>query len=180
MKKIVFTAMIIAALLIGITGTVFAKVPAEYTIDVRNRTGAPVQFNYRGADGINHWATIPAGVTSLTLTQGVYAYWADPKCGHIAGNVNIDAQNKTLWIGCESAHPFVVATFIRKSSSSSSCSPWGWGIFTPSDGFFYSETLWIEGPDIWASWAADRIDNHNGVYGCFSDFPYTDIFIGVP
>ena len=172
MKKIIFTAMIIAALLIGITGTVFAKGPAEYTIDVRNRTGAPVQFNYRGADGINHWATIPAGVTSLTLTQGVYAYWADPKCGHIAGNVNIDAQNKTLWIGCESAHPFVVATFIRKSSS---CSDWG--VFNPHDGYFFSETNWVEGSDAWDSWSSMLLGK-DGIYGCYFDFDTTEYFVG--
>ncbi len=169
MKKVIFTTLMIAFLLIGTTGSVFAKGPAEFTIDVRNRTGTPVQFNYRGADGIDHWATIPVGVSSLTLAQGVYAYWADPKCGHIAGRVNVDTQNKTLLIGCESAHPLVVATFIRNDP----CADWGIFLFSTQ---FFSYTNWTGTQENWDDYA-DLFYFNGGIWGCYSDFDgITDYF----
>lgn len=109
MKKKIIGLMILVMLL-SVTSTVFAAGPAEYTIDVRNRTGAPVELNYRGADGISHWVTVSEGVSSLTLTEGVYSYWADPKCGHIAGTMNLSQQRQILWISCDDAVPSMIVT----------------------------------------------------------------------
>ena len=64
-------ALMLTVLVIAlIPVTALASRPREaITIDVRNRTGAPVEFNYRGEDGITRWVTIPKGVSSLTLTD---------------------------------------------------------------------------------------------------------------
>lgn len=108
MKTKLLSLMIVVVLLISLLPiAVFAAAPVEYTIDVRNRTGAPVEFNYRGADGILHWVTVPEGVSSLTLMEGVYSYWVDPVCGHIAGEINLSQQRQILWITCDNAVPTV-------------------------------------------------------------------------
>ena len=100
MKKMLFTAVILVVLLTSLVGTVFAAGPVDFTIDVRNRTGAEVAFNYTGADGVHHTTSIPAGISKLTLTEGVYQYWASPSCGNIAGSINLTQQHQTLWIDC--------------------------------------------------------------------------------
>jgi hypothetical protein len=69
--------------------------------------------------------------------------------------------------------PVRATTLLRKSSS---CSDWG--VFNPRDGYFFSETNWVEGSDVWDSWAAMLIDNHDGIYGCYFDFTTTDYFVG--
>jgi YD repeat-containing protein len=110
MKKIVFTTLILAALLIGLTGTVFAAGPVEYTIDVRNRTGQTVELNYTGADQVIHQVSIAKGVSSLTIPEGVYSYWASLKCGNISGSINLSQQAQILWLTCDSAAPSVKTT----------------------------------------------------------------------
>jgi YD repeat-containing protein len=147
MKKYLFTLIVVTALMIGLTGTVFAAGPVEYTIDVRNRTGQSVELNYTGADQIIHTTTIPAGVTSLTLTEGTYGYWADPKCGHISGSMNISQQSSILWISCDASVP---ALKITKSVGPQSLTT----IYQNCDGFAYGYNVydWNEPYDAWLSY----------------------------
>lgn len=135
MKKSIYLLLIVLVLLTSTFTSTLAKAPQELSISVHNRTGASVQFNYTGTDQIIHWATIPTGVSTLTLDQDVYQYWADPQCGHIAGSLNLDTSNKILWLTCDDATP---AVFLTKPDAS-----------CPDQGFyvgylerFYSMTFW--------------------------------------
>lgn len=110
MKKLIFSVLLLAALLLGATGPAYAAGPVEYTIDLRNHTGQPVEFNYTGADGITHTKTVEAGVTKFDIFEGTYSYWADPSCGHISGTINISQQRQVLWITCDSGEANVVVT----------------------------------------------------------------------
>ena len=137
MKKVLFSILTVAALLIGMTGTVFAAGPVEYTIDVRNRTGQSVELNYTGADQVIHTTAIPAGVTTLTLKEGTYGYWADPKCGHISGSMNISQQSSILWISCDASVP---ALKITKSTGPASYTLTT--IYDNCDGFVYGYNVY--------------------------------------
>jgi YD repeat-containing protein len=117
MKKVLFSILTVAALLIGMTGTVFAAGPVEYTIDVRNRTGQSVELNYTGADQVIHQVSIAKGVSSLTIPEGVYSYWASLKCGNIAGSINLSQQAQILWLTCDSAAPSVKTTGPKEVAS---------------------------------------------------------------
>jgi YD repeat-containing protein len=117
MKKVLFTILMVAALLIGLTGTVFAAGPVEYTIDVRNRTGQSVELNYTGADQVIHQVSIAKGVSSLTIPEGVYSYWASLKCGNISGSINLSQQAQILWLTCDTAAPSVKTTGPQNTGS---------------------------------------------------------------
>ena len=108
MKRTILSIAVLSVLMIlFFTGAALAAKPGTFTIDVRNTTGKPVEFNYRGEDGITHWVTLPAGVSQLTIAEGVYSYWADPPCGHVAGTFNLDAALKVLWVSCKADVPGV-------------------------------------------------------------------------
>ena len=122
MKKVFLTLLIVATLMLSVTITAFAAGPVEYTIDVRNRTGQSVEFNYTTSDGNIHTTTIPAGVNKITLPEGIYSFWADPKCGHIAGAMNLNQSNQILWVSCESEKPVTALGKPNHSSGSTGAS----------------------------------------------------------
>ena len=70
--KIRFGIFLALIVLLALPAGVFAANPAMFDVYRRNRTGEVLQFNYRGADGILHWAMIPAWVTVLSTEQGLY------------------------------------------------------------------------------------------------------------
>ena len=185
MKKGFVSTLLLAALLISITGSAFAAGPVEYTIDVRNHTGQPVEFNYTGADGVVHTTSIPAGVSKLTLLEGTYNYWAAPKCGSVAGSINLSQQHQTLWIDCEDAAPVVSNAlpkpvggggyvFIRCANGVDGAFEynfydWGegdWGVFgtfcyasAPADGYGEWANIWGNGEDYWYLYMPTGISN---------------------
>jgi hypothetical protein len=146
--KIRFAIFVTLIVLLALPVGVFAAKPAMFDVNVRNRTGEALQFNYRGADGILHWAMIPAGVTVLTMDEDLYTYWADPVCGHIAGRLNLDATNKTLWIDCSVKKPVV---WLERSSVT--CLLGLWKNYQINGGTFYS---WAEYGDYWIAQAWDN------------------------
>lgn len=163
MKTKLLTILVLLTLLISLLPiSVFAAAPGEFTIDVRNRTGSSVEFNYRGSDGILHWVSVPVGVSSLTLVEDVYSYWADPNCGHIAGNINVNQQRQILWITCGSTLPVVVLTRPHKANP---CEDWG--VYGVGDGWvlFASITFWIGGmtPTTWVN----GLDISSSYEGCY-------------
>lgn len=121
MKKYIVFCVTVLLLISLLPTSVFAAGPVEYTIDVRNRTGEAVELSYTGSDNITHFVKIGAGVTSLTINEGVYSYFASPKCGNIAGQMNISQQRQTLWISCDDANPSLSVTKTNKKSAS--CDP---------------------------------------------------------
>lgn len=123
MKTKIVGILMLVVMLLSTTSVVFAAEVAEYTIDVRNRTGAAVELNYRGADGILRWVTIPEGVSSLTLNEGVYSYWASTSCGNIAGDMNVSQQRQILWVTCDEAVP---ALQILVPGIAGGCQYYGW------------------------------------------------------
>ena len=205
MKKTLISLLLVAALMLGITGSAFAAGPAEYTIDVRNRTGQSVEFNYTGADGILHTTSIPAGTSKLTLLEGTYNYWAAPKCGSVAGTFNVSQQRQTLWIDCDDSTPSVdVASpqgkagpgvvFFRCLNGGSGAYEynfydWGdgdWGIFgtfcydsVPTEGYGEWANIWEDGENYWYLYMPTGI-NDSGYGNCdgWSDFGEGFYYLG--
>lgn len=193
MKTKLFPFLIVVVLLIAaFPASVFAAEQVEYTIDVRNRTGAPVELNYRGADGIIHWVTVPEGVSSLSLMEGVYSYWADPVCGHIAGDFNLSQQRQILWISCDDLVPSLEVS-VPATSAAGSCGSVGMipaYTWMEGDGDDWFETLnmyplcppqaadsynMVSSFDLvnpyWYTYFADGVANWNvGAYSGWTDF----------
>ena len=147
-----------------LSGTAGAANAKQYTIDVRNRTGLPVELNYKTTDGILHMVTVPSGVSSLTLFQGVYQYWADPKCGHIAGTFNLTQQRQILWIQCDADIPSLELVK-RHKVNHLRASPY---VFLPDcTGYAYQYNFYDWNAE-WTGWAP-----YNTVYMC-SNVPATE------
>ena len=177
MKHKLTTLALVLALLAALipSAAMAAKATEEITIDVRNHTGAPVELNYRGDDGVTRWTTVPTGVSSLTLPEGSYAYWADPKCGHIAGNVKLVNNKLTLWIICQDIQPALFTSHVT-AASPYSCSDWG--VYFPGIAHFYTETYWT-GTDFATdvlSWSG----YYGGVYTCIDDLVVSFYFDSRP
>ena len=205
MNKTLFTLLTLALLLISITGSALAAGPSEFTIDVRNHTGAPVEFNYTGADGVHHTTTIPAGVTSLTLMEGVYNFWADPSCGHVAGSININQQRQILMIDCGAAQTVGLGYIKPKSGVvfyqclNGGSGPYeynfydwndnydDWGVYgtfcyavAPTDGDGEFSNIWGDGETYWYQYMSSGINS--GPYGnCpgWSDFGPAFYYLGM-
>ena len=92
--------LILAFVFATLPQAVFAKGEQSVELSVRNLTKQTIELAYKGADGVQHWAHVPAGISSLTLPEGVYSYWADPACGHVAGTINFNKANTHLWVQC--------------------------------------------------------------------------------
>lgn len=107
MKKSLIYSIILVLLLISIIPvTVLAGKPKELVLDVRNRTSAEVELRVTDEFGISRFYTIPAGVTTLTLQEGSYSYYASLPCGNLAGMWNVNVM-KTLMLDCEADQPSV-------------------------------------------------------------------------
>lgn len=117
MKTKLFSLLIIVMLLVtAIPASVFAAAPQDLTLHVRNRTGVAVELNLQDANGNISFYTVAEGVSEMTLTEGVYSYWADLPCGHIAGTWNVNVV-KTLFLSCDNAMPTVYLTRIQKGGT---------------------------------------------------------------
>lgn len=93
---LVVVVLVIAMLPVG----VFAGKPAELDLKVYNRTETPVSVQLTDANGALSWLEIPVGVSSVTLTEGIYEYYVVTSCGTLGGRWNVNVV-KDLFIKCE-------------------------------------------------------------------------------
>ena len=107
MKKNMIVILVVLALLISVlpTTTVFAKNGngKKYTIEIRNRTGAPVSLILTDAKGLSSQLyTYQDGMWNITLGTGWYSYRASTACGAVSGMFNLD-HRKTISFHCLTA-----------------------------------------------------------------------------
>ncbi|MEI7845500.1 MAG: hypothetical protein WCK35_06835 [Chloroflexota bacterium] len=106
MKKNIIVILVVLALLVSVfpTSSVFAKHGNgnKYTIEIRNRTGAPVSFILTDAKGLfSHLYTYEDGMWNITLGTGWYSYRANTACGAVSGMFNLD-HRRTISFHCYS------------------------------------------------------------------------------
>jgi hypothetical protein len=86
------------------TSTVLAKHGNgnNFTIEIRNRTGAPVSFILTDVKrGSSQLYTYQDGMWNITLRTGWYSYRASTACGAVSGMFNLD-HRRTISFHCYS------------------------------------------------------------------------------
>ena len=81
-----------------------AKDPGSITLIIHNRTGKPINFDLTGPNGIHNLSTLGTGVTTLTLDQGWYSFFAGLKCGNRSGKFNLNVSKELTFV-CGFAGP---------------------------------------------------------------------------
>jgi hypothetical protein len=119
MKKIGI-ALIILIILSSLSMTVGAGNPAELNLHIRNQSGAVVALDLVDAGGNHLYKTLPQGVFPITLTEGVYSYYASLPCGNISGHWNINVV-KTLYLSCMRSVPVVQLAHLQGGQALPGC-----------------------------------------------------------
>ena len=187
MKKAFFTLLLLAALMVGITGSASAAKPAQFTIKIHNLTSETVEFNYTDTAGNVSFASFPVGISSLTLTEGQYSYWAVFSCGHTAGSFNLVQQRQSIWLNCETGS---TVDLVKPSAGAllglpqscaegklayhvydwdaeiDSASYWkSYGFFcldtTPDEGESYEANIWLNGETLWYEYHGSGLGGDN-------------------
>ena len=151
----------------------FAKNDPLVTISVRNRTGSELNVNFKSSQGAVLWLTIPNGVSTITLPHGFSDYWADSACGHLAGHINVDTPNKTLWLSCDQS---ALKISLLPNDPSRKAKPCEAGYYepNPSMNVFYPELNWGGTMEEYYYYRDLSISYSIGIIGCFEDLP-TDL-----
>ena len=105
MKKLVF-ALIIFILVATLPMAAGAGKPAQLELNIRNQTGAVVSVDRVDANGNHIYKTLEEGVFPVTLTEGIYTYYASLPCGNVSGQWNINVV-KTLFLSCKQNTPAI-------------------------------------------------------------------------
>jgi hypothetical protein len=105
MKKIVF-AFLIIVLVSMLPLAAGAGKPAQLELNIRNQTGAVVSLDLVDANGNHIYKTLEEGVFPITLTEGIYTYYASLPCGNVSGQWNINVV-KTLYLSCKQSVPAI-------------------------------------------------------------------------
>jgi len=106
MKKNLIVILVVLALLVSVfpTSTVLAKHGNgnKYTIEIRNRTGAPISFILTDVKkGSSQVYTYQDGMWDITLGTGWFSYQANTACGAVSGMFNLD-HRRTISFHCYS------------------------------------------------------------------------------
>ena len=116
MKKIVF-AFLIIVLVSMLPLAAGAGKPAQLELNIRNQTGAVVSLDLVDANGNHIYKTLEEGVFPITLTEGIYTYYASLPCGNVSGQWNINVV-KTLYLSCKQSVPAIGLQRMQGASSS--------------------------------------------------------------
>ena len=119
MKRLLYVSMIMVLAVTLLPMSVFAAAPAELDLKVRNQTGVEVEIRLTGADGVPMFVTLPAGTSTLTLTEGIYEYYVNLPCGVATGTWNVNVV-KILYLSC--SHDMANAMLVK---SMKACEYWG-------------------------------------------------------
>ena len=119
MKRLLYVSVILVLALSLLPISVFAAAPAELDLKVRNQTGVEVEIRLTGPDGVPMFVTLPAGTSTLTLTEGIYEYYVNLPCGVATGTWNVNVV-KILYLSC--SHGMANALLIK---SMKVCEYWG-------------------------------------------------------
>ena len=135
MKKFTLVMLVLLATL-ALVGTAGAGAPASLTVIVRNSSGGEASLRLTDADGNNHFFTVPAGASELTLTEGIYTYYAIMPCGNTAGTFNINVA-KVLYLSCQGSMP--MASVQRNGVVCENFGVWDYDFQENLDGFYSDE-----------------------------------------
>ena len=94
--SIVMILAVMAALLP--TSPAFAKDPGSITLIIHNRTDRPINFDLTGDNGIHNHSTLGVGVSTMTLAQGDYSFFAELKCGHRSGKLSLNVSKELTFV----------------------------------------------------------------------------------
>lgn len=136
MKTKIGLFVVLALILALLPLNVFAAEPAELDIRVYNRTGAPASVRLTDADGALTWLDLPAEESVVTLTEGIYEYYAVTACGPQVGTWNVNVV-KELMLRCENEMPAIT---LKKA-----CPDNFWGQYwvqVDSEGHIISSWVW--------------------------------------
>lgn len=106
MKKLFLAILLVVLLVAPFPATALSASPAEITVHVRNQTGGLVNLSLTLPGGSPLFKTLEEGVTSFTITEGTYDFYASMPCGNQAGQWNINV-NKTLYLTCNTGAPTI-------------------------------------------------------------------------
>jgi len=119
MKRMLYFIAIVVLVLTLLPARVFAAAPQNLDLKVRNQTGGEVELRVTGTDGVPKYFSLPAGTSTLTLTEGVYEYYAILPCGFAAGTWNVNVV-KILYLSC--SHDMVNVLLVKAMVD---CYYWG-------------------------------------------------------
>ena len=168
----VVVAMLLALLPSTALASPLAAKPSDVTIHVRNQTGVTVQLSLTDAQGNILYFMLDPGVYPITLTEGIYAYYAALPCGPSTGTLNL-TNTKILYLSCNDDTPSL------NLSRTNACH-YKWVMI--------DEDLWEniftdgtnDSPDIYApinkAKVQDLIDHYIGYYGPINMCPYMNLF----
>lgn len=165
MKKYLSVIIVLVLLMTLIPVNAFAAAPQDLDLKVRNQTGVPVEMRLTGADGVPLFVTLPAGSSTLTLTEGVYEYYAVLPCGVASGSWNVNVV-KILYLSC--AHDMANSLLVKSLYECEFMGSWDGDFQDYLDGF-----LGVEEPDFY-------IGRDSAVYGILCLDPYLDAFYSLP
>jgi len=106
MKNKMLLMMVIVMLVSLVPMAAFAAAPAELTVKVKNNTGGVVTGKAEDSSGNLYWLDLPAGVSEITMTEGVYTTYLVTNCGTQYGTWNLNVT-KVLEIECQNGSPDV-------------------------------------------------------------------------
>lgn len=179
-KKVIYLLVVLSLLLAALPSAVFAATAQEFEVTVYNRTGHPAEVKVTDADGVPHMFTAPAGISSITLPEGMHSYWVSSACGNSAGRWNLNVDKK-LWIDCSVLGSAAWLTKTAKASGSF-CADTGLFFFVPSSPpitHFYSQTNWsASSSNTWDQELAllQLVTYATIVKGCVTDYSYDAYF----
>ena len=136
-----------------------AAKPAEILINFHNRTGGVVSLRLTDAAGMNTFIELQPGVSTETMDDGVYTYYAGTICGAQSGVWNFNVS-KDVYIDCEGTNLASLGIHCKKYGS------WDEDFQLNLDGYFELE------PDIYIG------ENYGFGYYCLD--PYMEFFRSIP
>ena len=158
MKNKISLTMIVVLLMALLAAPVSAAKVMDLDVDVRNQSGGIAQLSLRGEDGNPIYFTLEEGVTTITVPEGTYSYYASMQCGNLAGQWNVNVA-KTLYLGCKNASPVMGSQ--NQAAGPKGASGWiDYACFTLifEDGFveFWDGDNWDpNSPNTWAEIVAE-------------------------
>ena len=174
-KRLIVLIVLLALIIAALPVAALAGKAQEFEVTVRNRTDHPAEVKVIGTDGVPHMFTVPAGISYITLPEGVHNYWVGSACGHTAGtwNMNVD---KTLWIDCTTLGNAAWLTRTATIKGEPACADTGFFLLAGDAVAYFTETYWhfesiFSYPDTYLFmekvYGADNL-----TYGCITDHPY--------
>ena len=100
-KQLILITLLVLMLASLLPVAALAAKPAELAVQVRNHTGAAVELSLTDATGNVTYKTIPVGISTFTLVEGRYSYYASTVCGVQSGPFNASTKEKVLYFGCD-------------------------------------------------------------------------------